>query len=80
MKIGIRTPSFNKSLAARTSIPRIFRHRFGLKASRGFGWFTNPSRALNNRIYNKTTFNIFQLLKMNALSTLFIKFFLGKNK
>jgi hypothetical protein len=27
----------------------------GLKAPRGFGWFTNPKRAAYNRIYNRTT-------------------------
>jgi hypothetical protein len=26
-----------------------------LKAPRGWGWLTNPKRALNNRIYNRTT-------------------------
>lgn len=60
MKFGIRTPSLRKSIAARTSIKRIVRHNVGLKAPRGFGWFSNPKKALYNRIYNKTTFSIFK--------------------
>jgi len=27
-----------------------------VKAPRGWGWFTNPKKALYNKIYNKTTF------------------------
>jgi hypothetical protein len=80
MKIGFRTPSFNKSIAARTSIKRIVRHRIGLKAPNGFGWFTNPKKALYNRVYNKTSFSIFRFLNMNDLSSLLVKFFLQKNK
>jgi hypothetical protein len=60
MKFGIRTPSLRKSIAARTSIKRVVRHNLGLKAPRGFGWFTNPKKALYNRIYNRTTFSIFK--------------------
>jgi hypothetical protein len=60
MKFGIRTPSLTKSIAARTSIKRVVRHNLGLKAPRGFGWFTNPKKALYNRVYNRTTFSIFK--------------------
>jgi hypothetical protein len=55
MKIGIRIPSLKKRIAARTSPARILRHNLGLKAPRGFGWVTNPRRALYNRIYSRTT-------------------------
>jgi hypothetical protein len=60
MKIGIRKPSIAKSISARTSIKRVIRHNLGLKAPRGFGWFTNPKKALYNRIYNRTSFSIFK--------------------
>lgn len=33
----------------------MIRHNLGLKAPRGFGWITNPKRALYNRIYNRTS-------------------------
>lgn len=55
MKFGIRTPSLTKRIAARTSWKRVVRHSMGFKAPRGFGWFTNPKRALYNRVYNRTT-------------------------
>lgn len=55
MKFGIRTPSLRKRIAARTSIKRLVRHSLGLKAPRGWGWLTNPKRAVYNRIYNRTS-------------------------
>jgi hypothetical protein len=55
MKFGFRKPSFKKRFAARTSFKRVIRHSMGIKAPRGFGWFTNPKKAAYNRVYNKTT-------------------------
>ena len=55
MRFGFRIPSLKKRIAARTSLARVLRHRFGFKAPRGWGWLTNPRRALYNRIYNRTT-------------------------
>lgn len=55
MKFGLRIPSLKKRVAARTSVKRYMRHNLGLKAPRGWGWLTNPKRALYNRIYNRTT-------------------------
>lgn len=63
MKFGLRTPSLKKMIAARTSPARFVRHSLGLKAPRGWGWLTNPRRALYNRIYARTTFSIFDLLR-----------------
>jgi hypothetical protein len=62
MKFGVRTPSLKKRLAARTSIKRYVRHNLGLKAPRGYGWFTNPKKAAYNRVYNRTTFSFWNLL------------------
>ena len=61
MKIGIRIPSLTKRIAARTSWKRVVRHNLGLKAPRGWGWLTNPRKAAYNRIYNRTTIDLFQL-------------------
>ena len=55
MRFGFRIPSLRKRLAARTSLKRVVRHSLGLKAPRGFGWLTNPKRALYNRICNRTS-------------------------
>jgi len=58
MKFGPRVPSLRKRIAARTSPARFIRHSLGRKAPRGWGWMTNPKRALYNRIYSRTTFSI----------------------
>jgi hypothetical protein len=55
MKFGIRRPSIQKRIAARTSVNRVIRHNLGLKAPRGYGWITNPRKAAYNRIYNRAT-------------------------
>ena len=61
MKFGIRTPSLRKRIAARTSVNRLVRNSLGLKAPRGWGWLTNPRKAAYNRIYNRTTIDLFSL-------------------
>jgi len=63
MKFGIRTPSLKKSLAARTSVKRLVKNSLGLKASRGYGWLTNPKKAAYNRVYNRTTISWVSLLR-----------------
>jgi hypothetical protein len=63
MKFGLRIPNLKKRIAARTSIKRQVVHRAGLKMPRGFGWIRNPKKALYNKIYNKTSFDGFKLLK-----------------
>jgi len=55
MKFGFRIPNINKRIAARTSVKRIIRYNLGFKAPRGWGWVTNPKKALYNRVYNRTT-------------------------
>ena len=50
-----RKPSLKKRIAARTSLKRYARHSLGLKAPRGWGWVTNPKRALYNRVYYRTS-------------------------
>lgn len=63
MKIGLRKPSLKKSIAARTSIKRQVVHRAGLKMPRGYGWIRNPKKYVYNKVYNKTSFSIFDVLK-----------------
>jgi hypothetical protein len=55
VKFGFRIPSLKRRIAARLSWKRYVRHSLGLKAPRGWGWLTNPRRALYNRIYNRTS-------------------------
>ena len=63
MKFGMRKPSLRRMIAARTSSKRFVRHRLGFKAPRGWGWLTNPKRAAYNRVYSRTTFRLWDLLK-----------------
>jgi hypothetical protein len=67
MKLGIRTPSLTKRIAARTSPARAIRHRLGLKAPRGAGWATDPARAARNRIYQRTTIDATSSSGLRAL-------------
>jgi hypothetical protein len=62
MKFGLRTPSLKKRIAARTSWKRVVRHNLGIKAPRGWGWLTNPQKAAYNRVYSKTTVDVFGFL------------------
>lgn len=67
MKIGMRKPSIKKSIKARTTgkikrdIKRAVIPGYGKK---GMGWIKDPERALKNKIYNKTTFGLSDILKI----------------
>lgn len=63
MKIGMRKPSLKKRIRARTSLKRQLAHRAGLKMPRGYGWVRNPKKYIYNKVYNKTSFDAFKLLK-----------------
>ena len=63
MKFGIRIPSLKKRISARTSIKRQIVHRAGLKMPKGYGCVRNPEKFVYNKVYNKTSFDIFKLLK-----------------
>ena len=66
MKFGMRTQSLKRSISARTtgqlkrSVKRAIIPGYGKK---GMGWIKNPKKALYNKVYNKTTFSIFDLFK-----------------
>jgi hypothetical protein len=63
MKFGIRKPSLKRRISARTSIKRQIVHRAGLKMPRGFGWVRDPKKYAYNKVYNRTSFDIFKLIK-----------------
>lgn len=63
MKFGPRKPSLKKRISARTSLKRQIIHRAGLKMPRGYGWIRNPKKYVYNKVYNRTTFDIFKLFK-----------------
>lgn len=66
MKFGMRTPSLSRSLKARTtgklkrSVKKAVNPLYGKP---GMGLVKDPKRAVNNKIYKKTTFSIFDLFR-----------------
>ena len=66
MKFGMRKPSIKRSISARTTgktkkaVKKAFIPGYGKKGS---GWIKNPKKAVYNKIYNKTTFSIWDLFK-----------------
>lgn len=63
MKFGMRKPSLKKMVAARMSPSRYVRHNLGVKAPSGWGWLTDPKKALYNRVYTRTTFSLWDILR-----------------
>lgn len=66
MKFGMRTPSLKRSISARTkgratrAIKKALIPGYGKK---GMGWIKDPKKAAYNKVYNKTTFSIWDLFK-----------------
>ena len=62
----MRTPSIKKSIKARTTgkvkraVKKAVIPGYGKKGS---GWIKNPKKAAYNKVYNKTSFSIKDLLK-----------------
>lgn len=63
MKFGMRKPSLKKRISARTSLKRQIVHRAGLKMPKGHGWVRNPKKYMYNKVYNKTSFDVFKVLR-----------------
>ncbi len=66
MKFGFRTPSLKKSISARTTgrlnraIKKAIIPGYGKK---GIGMFSDPEKALYNKVYNKTSFGLSDIFK-----------------
>lgn len=71
MKFGLRTPNLKSSLKARTTgrakraVKRAVIPGYGKK---GMGWVTNPKKAAYNKIYNKTTIGVGDILSYSQSS------------
>lgn len=66
MKIGMRKPSIKKSIKARTTgrAKRAVKSAVNpLYGKKGMGWANNPKKAMYNKVYNKTSFSIWDLIK-----------------
>lgn len=66
MKFGMRTPSLKKSISARTTgrakraIKKALIPGYGKK---GMGWIRDPKKAMYNKVYNKTSFSLWDIFK-----------------
>ena len=66
MKFGMRKPSLKRSFKARTTgrakraVKKALIPGYGKK---GMGFVKNPKKAVYNKVYRKTTFSIFDILK-----------------
>lgn len=62
----IRTPSIKKSIKARTTgkIKRNIKSTYNpVYGKKGIDYITDPHRAVYNKVYNKTSFSIFDIIK-----------------
>lgn len=66
MKFGLRTPSLKRTLKSRTTgrakraVKKALIPGYGKK---GMGWVKNPKKAAYNKVYNKTSFSIWDIFK-----------------
>lgn len=66
MKIGIRKPNLKKKIKAKTTaktkkaVKGAVNPLYGKK---GMGYAKNPKQAIKNKVYNKTTFSLWNLFK-----------------
>lgn len=66
MKMGMRKPSIKKSIKARTTgkakraVKKAVIPGYGKK---GMGLITDPKKAAYNKVYNKTTFSMWDIFK-----------------
>ena len=65
MKYGMRTPNINKRISARTTgkITRTMNKAVNpLYGKKGMGFINNPSKAIYNKVYNKTTISVDRII------------------
>lgn len=68
MKIGVRTPSIKKSVKARTTgrVKRELKSSVNpLYGKKGMGWINDSKKAAYNKVYNKTTVGVRDLVEDN---------------
>lgn len=66
MKIGMRKPSIKKSIKARTTgrIKREIKSSVNpLYGKKGMGLVNNPKKSVYNKVYNKISFGVIDVLK-----------------
>jgi hypothetical protein len=56
-------PSIKKSICAKFSPKRAIKNALHLNLPNGVGAIVNPKKAIYNKVYNKTSFSIFDIFK-----------------
>lgn len=72
MKVGVRKPSIKRSVKARTTgkIKRNIKKSVNpLYGKSGMGYINDPKKAVYNKVYNKTTIGIADLLESEKKET-----------
>ena len=65
MKYGMRTPNINKRISARTTgkVTRAMNKAVNLLyGKKGIGIINDPSKAIYNKVYNKTTISVDRII------------------
>ena len=79
MKFGFRIPSLKKRIAARTSVKRVIRHSLGFKAPRGWGFLTNPKKAISAAVKKSPPNNVIKIAAFLAILGLIVYFLTQDN-
>lgn len=72
MKIGMRKPSIKKSIKARTTgrAKRAVKSAVNpLYGKKGMGWVNDPKKAAYNKVYNKTTVGVNDVIRATSGSS-----------
>ena len=69
MKYGVRKPSIKRSIKARTTgrLKRAVKSSINpLYGKKGMGYINNPKKAVYNKVYNKTTIGVNDIIKSSG--------------
>lgn len=69
MKVGMRKPSIKKSIKASTTgrVKRTIKSNVNsLYGKKGMGYINNPEKAIYNKVYNKTTVGVNDVIRESS--------------
>ncbi|HBJ2622117.1 TPA: hypothetical protein LA827_001857 [Clostridium botulinum] len=70
MKVGLRKPSIKKSIKARTTgkLKREIKKSINpLYGKKGMGYINDPKKSIYNKVYNKTTFGVKDIIDVSSV-------------
>lgn len=69
MKVGMRKPNIKKSISARTTgkVKRTLKSSIDpTYGKKGMGYIKDPKKAVYNKVYNKTSFSVLDMVDPNT--------------